>query len=109
MHATYVDDLTVAEAFKLKNVLYVEKESELLRPLNYHDRTEHKLKEWCSKVEQQLKELEEYATTNEMKINQNKTKLMLFNPCKIYEFQPDMYIDGVKIEVVKEMKIEHIM
>ena len=44
-----------------------------------------------------------------MKINQNKTKLMLFNPCKIYEFQPDMYIDGVKIEVVKERKLLGVM
>ena len=32
MHAKYVDDLTVAEAFKLKNVLNVESETELRRP-----------------------------------------------------------------------------
>ena len=53
-------------------MLYVEKESELIRHLNYHERTEHRLKEGCSEVEQQLKELEDYAETNEMKINQNK-------------------------------------
>ena len=105
MHAKYVDDLTVAEALKLKDVLYVENEKELKRPLNYHERTEHKLKDDCSEVEKQLKELEEYAITNEMKINQNKTKLMLFNPCKIYDFQPELSIDGVRIEVVKEMKL----
>jgi hypothetical protein len=105
MHAKYVDDLTVAEAFKLKNVLYVEKESELIRPLNYHERTEHRLKEGCSEVEKQLTELEEYAAIHEMKINQNKTKLMLFNPCKLYDFQPEMIMDGVRIEVVNEMKL----
>ena len=52
-------------------------------------------------MEQQLEELEEYAETNEMKINQNKTKLMLFNPCKMYDFQPEINMDGVRIEVVK--------
>ena len=44
MYAKYVDDLTVAEAFKLKDVLDVESETELRRPLNYHQRTEHKLR-----------------------------------------------------------------
>ena len=105
MHAKYVDDLTVAEALKLKDVLYVENQKELKIPLNYHERTEHMLKDECSEVEKQLKELEEYAISNEMKINQNKTQLMLFNPCKIYDFQPELSIDGVRIEVVKEMKL----
>ena len=109
MHAKYVDDLTVAEAFKLKDVLYVENELELKRPLNYHERTEHRLKDACSEVEKQLKELEEYATSNEMKINQNKTKLMLFNLCKKYDFQPEMNIDGVIIDIMKEMKLLGVM
>ena len=30
---------------------------------------------------------------------------MLFNPCKNYYFQPEMDIAGVRIEVVKEMKL----
>ena len=105
MHAKYVDDLTVAEAFKLKNVLNVESETELRRPLNYHQRTEHTLREGCSEVEQQLKELEEFAERKEMKINQNKTKLMLFNTSKNYDFQPKMKIEGIRIEVVKQMKL----
>ena len=36
MHAKYVDDLTIAEALDLKNVLCVKREQSLLRPLNYH-------------------------------------------------------------------------
>ena len=40
-----------------------------------------------------------------MQINQKKTKLMLFNPCRIYDFQPDKELSGVKIEVVKQMKL----
>jgi hypothetical protein len=105
MHAKNVDDLTVAEAFKLKNVLKGESETELRRPLNYHQRTEHKLLEGCSEVEKQLKELEEYAESKEMKINQHKTKLMLFNTSKNYDFQPEMKIEGIRIEVVNQMKL----
>ena len=40
-----------------------------------------------------------------MKINQKKTKLMLFNPCKKYDFQSEMDLAGIRIEVVKEMKL----
>ena len=105
MHAKYVDDLTVAEALNLKDVLTVEREENITRPLNYHQRTEHILIEGNSQVQRQLKELEEYAAKNEMQINQKKTKLMLFNPCRIKDFQPDMELSGVKIEVVQQMKL----
>ena len=69
-----VDDLTIAEALDLKHVLHVEREESLLRPLNYHQRTEHNIAAGSSQVEQKLKEIEEHARLNEMKINQKKTK-----------------------------------
>ena len=68
-------------------------------------RTEQTIISGCSQVEKQLLDIEEYAHKNEMQINQKKTKLMLFNPCRIYDFQPDMELSGVKIEVVKQMKL----
>ena len=105
MHAKYVDDLTLAEALDLKHVLNVESEENLTRPLNQHERTEHTLIPGCSQVEIQLQELEEYAHTNEMQINQKKSKLMLFNPCRMFDFQPDMELSGEKIELVKKMKL----
>ena len=86
MHAKYVDDLNLAKALDLKHVLNVESEENLTRPLNQHERTEHTLIPGCSQVEIQLQELEEYAHINEMQINQNKTKLMLFNPCRMFDF-----------------------
>ena len=70
MHAKYVDDLTVAEALNLKNVLVVEREEDLTRPLSYHKRTEHKIKLNCSQVEHKLADIENHARQNEMKINQ---------------------------------------
>ena len=86
MHAKYVDDLTVAEALNLKNVLVVEREEDLTRPLSYHKRTENKIKLNCSQVEHKLADIENHARQNEMKINQKKTKLMLFNTAIKYDF-----------------------
>ena len=105
MHAKYVDDLTVAEAVNLRNVLSVEEESSLTRPLNYHQRTEQVLKENCSLVQNQLKEIEEYAVKHDMQINQKKSKIMLFNTSTKNDFQPNLSICNEKLEVVKQMKL----
>ena len=64
MHAKFVDDLTIAEAINLRNVLNVEPEDRLERPLNYHQRTEQTLKEDSSQVEHQLEKVHQYAITN---------------------------------------------
>ena len=105
MHAKYVDDLTIAEVIDLRKVLCVANESDLERPLTYHQKTEQYIKEGASKVEEQLKEIEEYAISHEMKINQIKSKVMLFNTSKTNDYQPDIEIEGVRLEVVSEMKL----
>ena len=69
MHANYVDDLTIAEALDLKNILCVEREQSLIRPLNYHQRTEHKITADSSQVEQKLKEIEPLQTLKRRKGN----------------------------------------
>ena len=61
MHAKYVDDLTVAEALNIKDVLYVKQENELERQLNHHQRNEHGLKDNVSLVKEQLKKIQDYA------------------------------------------------
>ena len=40
-----------------------------------------------------------------MKINKDKTKVMLFNTSKTRDFTPNLKIDGTEIEVVEELKI----
>ena len=40
-----------------------------------------------------------------MKINQKKTKLMLFNTSTKYDFQPELEVNGEVIEVVSKMKL----
>ena len=102
-HWKYVDDLTLAEAIDLKRSLEVNKE--LNKPLVYHNRTEHVLPEEDSRVYTQLKELIKYSEENEMKINIEKTKFMLFNTARKWDFTPKFEIEGKEIETVEQLKL----
>ena len=102
-HWKYVDDLTVAEALDLKTCL--ESNNNQVRPLSYHNRTEHVLPPENSKVQTQLNEIEQYASDNEMKVSTKKTKIMLFNTAKVRDFTPDLMISGEKVEYVEEAKL----
>ena len=47
-----------------------------------------------------------YAEENEMQINSKKTKLMLFNTSKKYDFMPKVTSkDGNTLELVEEFKL----
>ena len=105
MHLKYVDDLTLAESIRLNDVLSVERNKVWERPLQYHDRTEQVLSAQDSQVQTQLNELSCFAQTNQMKINHKKSKVMLFNTSYKNDFSPELKIDNVLLEVVKEMKL----
>ena len=105
IHLKYVDDLTIAEALKLKNVLKVENNRGWERPLNYHNRTEQLLNPIDFQVHAQLGVLANYANKNEMKINQTKSKVMHFNTSYKNYFTPELEIDGVMLELVEKMKL----
>ena len=63
-------------------------------------RTGHVLPPKKSHVYKQLIKTEEYAGLNEMKINYDKTKLMVFNPCKNFDFMPELEFGNDLLEVV---------
>ena len=105
LHLKYVDDLTLLETMSLKDALCVNPQQQLERPLNFHQRTEHVLKPTHSQMQDQLLSLENYATENKMKINQSKTKLMLFNPAKHFDFQPEMMLCNERVDLVEQMKL----
>jgi len=46
-----------------------------------------------------------YAADNEMKINNKKTKFMLFNNSKLIDFMPSFLLNDVEIKLVEEMKV----
>ena len=58
-----------------------------------------------SKVVKQLVKTKEYAQKNNMKINYKKTKVILFNPCSLTDFMPEVVIDDNELEVVDEIRL----
>ena len=60
-HWKYVDDLTVAEAIKLKAVMTNDDEEQQEVPLTYHNRTNEILPPEKSLVQKQLSEISKYA------------------------------------------------
>ena len=58
-----------------------------------------------SHVYKQLLKTKQYANTNEMKFNMQKTKIMLFNPCTSLDFTPSISLNNYKLEIVEEMKL----
>ena len=50
-----------------------------------------------------------YANENEMRLNTGKTKTMLFNTAKNWDFLPEIQVDGSNLEVVEEYKLLGVM
>ena len=44
-----------------------------------------------------------------MGINRKKTKVMVFNPCKSWNFIPEIVLDNQEIEMVEKMKLIDVM
>jgi hypothetical protein len=87
-HAKYVDDLTIAEAINLRETLLPNPDRPLPDP--YHARLGQMLCHEESKVYDQITEIQEYASDNQMKLNIAKCKFMLFNPTQNYDFIPEL-------------------
>ena len=104
-HWKYVDDLTVAEALKLKESLTNDDNNVLEKPHTFHNRTNQVLPDQLSKVHKQLQDIQEYAKDNEMKVNQKKFKIMLFNTARKHDFTPTLKINDEQLEVVEEIKL----
>ena len=105
IHLKYVDDLTLAEAINLSKKLVRVPDNERPLPDTYHARTGHVLPSGNSQVYKQLQRTEEYARQNEMIINYEKTKLMVFNPCKMVDFRPELEVGDDQLQLVDEMKL----
>ena len=95
--------MTLAESVNLKEKLVPAPDRP--QPDSFHARTGHALPQENSAVYKQLMQTAVYASDNEMKINQKKTKLMLFNQSKGLDFMPDFTLSGQNIELVEETKL----
>ena len=105
IHLKFVDDLTLAETVNLQHDLVEVPELDRIHPTKFHDRTGHTFPTENSKVYNQLLKTEQHARENEMRVNYEKTKLMLFNPCKSIDFNPEVTISDKSIELVSQTKL----
>ena len=101
----YVDDMSLMTSIDLKQSL--ENNPNLVRPTNFHDRTGHILPRNDCVISDQLNQLSKYVKDHQMRINEEKTKVILFNPSKKWDFTPSVSL-GIKspnLEVVDEIKL----
>ena len=95
--------MTVAEALNIQESVIPNPDRPF--PDTYHARLGLKLDPHKSKVYDKLLEIRKYSEENEMKLNLSKTKFMLFNPTKNYDFIPDLTVDNINLESLDEMKL----
>ena len=105
-HMKFVDDMTLAGAMNLKECLVPNPDVNQPFPLAYHDRTQHVLPDTKNLMQEHLDNIIQYCQENSMKINHEKTKVVLFNTARKYDFMPRLCIEsGINLEVVEEFKL----
>ena len=104
----YTDDLSEAEAIEMKKQLIADS-AERPFPLNYHERTQQILPPG-SILQENLNKIENFTLNNQMQINPQKSKVMLFNKSRKFDFPPEFYFrDGNILECLEETKLLGIL
>ena len=75
-------------------------------PLNYHERTRHIFPTENSLLQNQLYKVENFTIENQMLVNDSKSKVMIFNKSRKYDFPPEFsFKNGEILEVVEETRL----
>ena len=100
----YVDDLSMLESLNLKMSLVPS--PTIIGPMNRHETCGLHLPVENSVLHHQLADLAEFTDKNMMKINTKKSKIIPFNPTKMYDFLPQLYFPHCNpLEVIHETKL----
>ena len=104
MHALYIDDLSKAEAIDLKRQLIPDPMQRLM-PLKYHERSRQILPTG-SILQKNLARIDDFTINNKMKINESKSKIMLFNKLRKFDFPPEFaFKNGQILECLEKTKL----
>ena len=104
-HTLFIDDLSEAEAIELKKQL-VSDPVQRPYPLNFHERKQKILPLEKSILHQNLTKIEDYTINNQMKINEKKSKIMMFNKSRNLDRPPEFsFKNGELIECVDETRL----
>ena len=108
-NAKFIDDMTLALSLNLKDKLRSDHEVNLTRPLEFHKRTSHFLPIAENSMQKEVDSINTYAEQKGMKINTAKTKIMLFNTRKNFDFMPEVKLGEDMLEVVEVTKLLGVM
>ena len=101
----FVDDGSVAVSVNMKNSLIPAPDNQP-KPLNFHERTCHVLPPENNLLQYILDDTEKFTIANKLKINPTKTKVILFNKSRRYDFPPELQLStGGPLEVVSDIKL----
>ena len=107
-HMKYVDDLCLAQSLNIRECLIPNPNPNPARPLAYHDRTHHLLPTDNCQLQEEINRLVTYSENNQMRINENKCKVMIFNTGRKYDGMPKLTLSGEGenyLEVVETFKL----
>ena len=105
-HMKFIDDMTLLESINLKANLVSDPDPSPPQPPQFRCRTGHVLPPENTQLQTELDKIYEYAEQHEMKVNKEKTKIMIFNTAKKSDCLPSLSIgESRDLEVVESMKL----
>ena len=100
----WIDDFTLLSSIDLKRCLVSDPAP--VRPVPWRGRTEHILPREDNILQDEVDSVVQLSKDRNMTISKTKTKAILFNPLRKYDFLPQLSIEnGSYVEVVEEQKI----
>ena len=101
--AKFVDDSSRARAVNLNEDLTTNEEAPF--PLNFHERTGHKLETDVNFLQQDMSDFLSFIEDKKQKVNFSKSTLMLFNFSRKYDFDPRVSIGVNELKVVRTTRV----
>ena len=103
----YVDDQVQGELIDLNTDVHKGPQS-FIGPRTYHDRHGLVNKDETL-LQKRLNDISHHTSIHQMKINQEKTKIMPFNFTNKFDFVPQLKIDDRQLEVVYSYKLLRVV
>ena len=112
LRAKYVDDLSLGKSINLRENLVMNPDPCITRPVTFRERFNQILV--TNPLQRELQELSQYNKEHQMKENTSKTKVMLFNTARDYDFMPKLTFQNEGqtedyLEVVDTFKLLGVM
>ena len=103
----WIDDFTLLASIDLKRRLVSDPAP--VRPVPWRGRTEHILPREDNILQDEVDSVVKLSTERNMTISKTKTKAILFNPLRKYDFLPQLSIEeGTCVDVVEEQKLDGV-